>query len=76
MDNIISKAERDAMRHFLDSPEYRAYSHIMELVISKIQDDSDVRDTEWDTLKCVLLKQGKVEGIKRLHDEIYNQAKQ
>ena len=71
---IFTKGERDQIRFMLSDPKWRTIERVAEEVCKKIYAESKIRDTEWDTLKEVLTREGEAQGIKRFLQELYSQV--
>ena len=68
---MITKQEKAQIRSILQSPQWGSVEHLANELCSKITGDSPLRETEWETLRSVILQAGQVEGIKRLLQELY-----
>ena len=70
----LTKGERQQIRQILQTPQWATVDRLANLLCDKISYSSKVKDTEWETLKTVLTEEGEVRGIKRLIQEMFNQA--
>lgn len=71
---MLTANEQSQIRGLLGSPQWKAIEHIAEILIKNFHDEGTIRDTEWETVKSTLLKQGRIEGITRLFQELQKQA--
>jgi len=73
---MITTTEKQQVRQLLQDPKWKAVENIAEALISKIKDDTVLRNTEWDTIKEAVLQSGRIEGIRNFIQELYIQAQQ
>lgn len=73
---MISPSEKIQIIKLLQSPQWKSVENLANEMIDRLKDDSQLRDSEWDTLKEVLLKEGRIRGIREFIQEIYNLASQ
>ena len=71
---MITQLQKGQVRQILQDPRWQVTEQIANELCDKISYESKVRDTEWETLKCTLVDEGQVQGIKRFIKELYNQA--
>ena len=67
---MIDKNQRGQIRQLLQSPQWRTVEEIANNMISKIKEDTVVRNTEWDTLQAALLNEGQIRGIRNFIQEL------
>ena len=70
----ITNAERQQLRQVLQMPQWKTVERLAELLISQIQEQPAIAETQWMTLQNLLSREGEVRGIRRLIQEMYNQA--
>lgn len=63
---MISEQDKARVHNFIFSAEYRIIDQIAHDLIADVRGRSNVADTEWETLKNVLLAEGEERGIQRL----------
>lgn len=71
---MIGKQDRDKLRQLMQDPKWPVIEMIANSVVDNIQDQSPVRDTIDLTVKEAYTQDGKVQGIRNLIQELYNQA--
>lgn len=69
-----TQAEKSQIKMFLQSPQWQLIEQIVKELIQKIRDQSNLRETEWETAKSVALEEGQVQGINNLIQELYRIA--
>lgn len=71
---MYTRLEKSQILNLLRSPQWVSIENIAQEVQKEIQDDAVSHETEWDTIKSALLKQGQVNGIKRFIQRLYDIA--
>ena len=59
----------------MQSPQWAAFEQLVAEMCAKIESTSNLQDTEWETLKSVVLNEGRVRGIRELIQEVFREAK-
>lgn len=68
--NDLSKLERDQIRSITESNQWISFQNFAESIIQKFNSESCVSETEWETIKKTLMKEGKVQGVQEFFQEI------
>lgn len=71
---MISNPEKRQCRQIIQSPQWKVVEMIANEMCNKINSDSNIRDSEWETVKTTLINDGMVRGIRNFIQEIYNNA--
>lgn len=71
---MIIQKDKNAIRTVLQSKEWQIIERIAQEIISQIKEGSNLKDTEWETVKAVALEEGQIQGINRFVQELYKQA--
>ena len=69
----LSDSQKSRLKSFLQSPEWKIVEEIKDEYIKKISLSSSIRDTTDETLKETYLKEGRVQGISLIVQELFNQ---
>ena len=69
---MLTDQEKQQILHLLQHPAWRIIEQFSQYLCNEIKDISPIRDTEWETVKELLLREGQVQGIKRFINELYN----
>ena len=69
---MLTKNERGQIRQLVQAPQWPTLERVAELKIASIVNEETVKDTEWETLQSVLMKEGRIKGIKELIKELIN----
>lgn len=70
---MLSKPEKSQLKALVQSSQWSAFEHLMQMMIAKWKDDYGVRGSEWETLKNTMTTEGKVRGLSEFSQEIFNQ---
>ena len=68
----LTKLERSQIQGVTQSPQWAVFQRFAELLIQKFQGENCVSETEWETTKKTLLKEGKAQGVQELFQELMN----
>lgn len=71
---MISNHEKSLLRTLIQNPAFRIVESVGQELIQGIRDQSNLKDTEWETAKSVALEEGQVKGINTLIKEVYRLA--
>jgi hypothetical protein len=67
----MDEREKSQIKQLVQSYQWPVIERFAEELKKKIREDDCSRDTQWETLKTLLLKEGQVRGITRLIQELY-----
>ena len=70
----MTDQEKSAIKNILQSPQWKFVEAVAERIIQNIRNESNLRDSEWETAKATALEEGQVNGIKRFIKELYENA--
>lgn len=71
---MIDQNQRAQLLQLLQSPQWAIIDQFQQDLCDKIQYESKLQDTEWDTIKKLIGDEGQVAGIKRFIKELYKEA--
>lgn len=69
-----NKVEQSYIRALVESPTWRVVEDIAKEFIQRIKDNSNLAETDWETLKNVAIEEGQIRGINTLIQELYKIA--
>ena len=69
----LSKPEREQIKQFVREGYWDIFKHFGDLLCEKIKEESSVKETEWETIKAVLTKEGKIQGIRDFLQGLFEQ---
>ena len=72
---MLNEIEKNNLKTLLQDPRWQTFQRFVELTKENIRSGSSLRDTEWETLKAVLTKEGQIQGINHLIQEMLLNAK-
>jgi len=73
---MITEQEKTILKNFVYSREWKMLEKLRSLIEQQIIMRSRVADTEWETVKNTLISEGEIQGMKRLMQEVIEQANQ
>ena len=71
---MLNPNEKSALRVIQSTPQWSVVLRLKDELIKKINSNSLVGDSEWDTLKAVLERDGKIKGIEQFFQEVVNHS--
>ena len=71
---MLSNIEKNQIKQTITQPQWATIERLAKLVIDQINEQDTLADTEWQTMQNLLMKEGKVRGIKQFIQECYNQS--
>lgn len=71
---MLSLQEKSMIRALITDARWPVIEKLAELVNQKIEQEPVLKDSQWNTIKSVIIKEGKKQGVKRFLDELLNQA--
>lgn len=63
---MISQQDKARVHNFIFTAEYRIIEQIVRELVDEARGRAKVGDTEWDTLKNVIMAEGEERGVQRL----------
>lgn len=70
----LTQGEKIQIRQLLQSPQWKTAELVANQISDEIAYNPKTRDNEWETLKSVLIEEGKIQGIKQFIQELYKLA--
>ena len=67
----MNPLEEAFIKHLVQSPQWRIVEDLAKEVVNKINEESVLRDSNEETLKETLLREGRIQGIKQLLSELF-----
>jgi dihydroneopterin aldolase len=71
---MITSSEKNLLKNLIQSPGFRIVENVAKELIEQVKDQSNLRETEWETAKNVALEEGQIGGIRKLLQELYRLA--
>ena len=72
---MLNDLEKSQVRGLVFSPQWKTIEKVAELVIQKFRGENTLKETEWETLRDTVLKEGKAQGVEQFFQELLNQSK-
>uniref|UniRef100_A0A7V3N4Q5 Uncharacterized protein n=1 Tax=candidate division CPR3 bacterium TaxID=2268181 RepID=A0A7V3N4Q5_UNCC3 len=71
---MLNETEKSQIRSLLQSSQWKTIEKLADLICEKIKDEPISTESEWETAKTVLEKEGQIKGIRRFIQEIFLQG--
>lgn len=71
---MIDKNEKNLLRLVIQDPKFKIVEFVAKELIQRLRDQSNLKETEWETAKSVAIEEGQVMGINNLIKELYRLA--
>ena len=71
---MISIIESQQVKSLLQDPRWRTIERIVDLYSDRVQNESSMRDSQWETVRETILKEGRTRGVRELIQELYDIA--
>ncbi len=70
---MITTGEREQIKAILQSPQWQVIERMAEIYCDRVKYDSMIADSQWETLRRLLINEGKVRGVKEFIQELYGE---
>ena len=70
----LADLEKSQIRSLIFSPQWKAIERIAEDIIVKFRAENTLKETEWETLRDTLLKEGRAQGVEQFFQELIKQT--
>lgn len=71
---MITEGEKTQIRQLLQQPQWQTAERVAEEFCQKVLERNSVRETEWETLRELLTREGIVIGVRKFIKELYTIA--
>lgn len=72
---MLNELEKSQVRGLVYSPQWKTIERVAELVVQKFRGENTLKETEWETLRDTVLKEGRAQGVEQFFQELLNQSK-
>ena len=72
---MLNDLEKSQVRGLIYSPQWKTIEKVAEMVVQKFRGENTLKETEWETLRDTVLKEGKAQGVEQFFQELINQTK-
>ena len=66
----FTEQEKSQIRGLIYSPQWKSIERAAQEIISKFRGENTLKDTEWETLRGTLLKEGRASGVEQFFQEL------
>mgnify|MGYP001579982294 CR=1 FL=1 len=70
----LSEIEKAQIRGIIYSPQWETVKLVAGQVINKFRSENTIQQSEWETLRDTLLKEGKAQGVEQFFQELVKLA--
>ncbi len=67
---MLNSQEKSQLRAIVNSNQWVIVEKVAQELCQKIMSDSQIHESEWQLIQDTLKKQGKVEGVRKLINEL------
>lgn len=71
---MFTELEKSQLRSLVYSPPWKTVGRVAELVIQRFRGENTIRNTEWETLRDTILKEGRASGVEQFFQELIKLA--
>ena len=71
---MLTKQQKSQLKQLIQSPSWAVVEVLVNEFCEKQRQDPALKETEWETLKTVLLVEGQVRGVRNFIQEVYLQT--
>ncbi len=68
----LTETEKQQIEYLLKDPKWQALVNVANEMIRDIQDESSIGRNQFETLKLVFLREGKIRGIRDFFQKLNN----
>lgn len=72
---MLTDNEKSQVRGLIYSPQWATILKVAEMVIQKFRSENSLKETEWETLRDTVLKEGRAQGVEQFFQELNEQTK-
>lgn len=67
---MFAELEKLQIRGIIYSPQWKSIERVAEMVINKFRGENTLKETEWETLRETIFKEGKASGVELFFQEL------
>ena len=71
---MLNDLEKSQIKGLIFSPQWKTIEKVAEQMIQKFRGENTLKETEWETLRDTILKEGKAQGVEQLFQELIKQT--
>lgn len=71
---MITEQQRVSLKKLFISQEWKAFEVLIEELCKEVQNRPKTADSEWETLKNTIGDEAEVRGIRRVYQQVFNEA--
>ena len=66
----LTDLEKSQVRGLVFSPQWKTIEKVAEFVIQNFRGENTLKDTEWETLRDTIMKEGRASGVEQFFQEL------
>lgn len=70
----MNKSDKSLIKQLLQDPKWQVVENLMEEIIQNRKNESNLKETEWETAKSVALEEGQIQGLINFKNRLYKEA--
>lgn len=70
----LTDLEKSQVRGLIYSPQWATVQKVAEYLIIRFRGENTLRDTQWETLRDTIKKEGKAQGVEEFFQELLKQS--
>lgn len=70
----LTELEKSQIRGLIFSPQWKTIERVADMVIQKFRGENTLKETEWETLRDTILKEGRASGVEIFFQELMRLA--
>lgn len=68
---MLEEKQKSSLKNLVQSPQWKLVEFVAEEYIKRINSGSSMRESEWDTLRELVGKEGRIQGVREFIQDIY-----
>ena len=70
----MNKQDKSQIKQLLQDPKWQVVENVAKEITQSVKDQSNLKETLWETGKSVAFEEGQVQGINQLLKRLYKEA--
>ena len=70
----MNKQDKSQIKQLLQDPKWQVVENVAKEITQSVKDQSNLRETLWETGKSVAFEEGQIQGINQLLKRLYKEA--
>ena len=70
----MNKQDKSQIKQLLQDPKWQVVENVAKEITQSVKDQSNLKETLWETGKSVAFEEGQIQGINQLLKRLYKEA--